>query len=192
MKALNNKLQGLTTCCKVLIIWIHSDCFCKQMLQILFLIKYQGLDSNVGPCQQKIAQILALGPNPTKGWLWMPEILQASLSCGQTIETSSYDAKSLDFGVFLRCQGGSAVQMAAWQQTCVRIEHDALQSGWRELLPHIIKIPWIFWGRSRSQSQVRSRRKNYDLSFHLNNTSFFLTTLGDFFLLSNGCAIVFR
>lgn len=129
-------MRGLTTCCKVLIIWIHSDCFCKQMLQILFLIKYQGLDSNVGPCQQKIAQLLALGPNPTKGWLWMPETLQASLSCGQAIQTSSYDAKSLDFGVFLGCQGGSAVQMAAWQQTCVQIEHDALQSGWRELLPH--------------------------------------------------------
>lgn len=59
-------MHGLTTCCEVLIIWIHSDCFCKQMLQILFLIKYQGLDSNIGPCQHKIAQILALGPNPTK------------------------------------------------------------------------------------------------------------------------------
>lgn len=176
-------MRGLTTCCKVFIIWIHSDCFCKQMLQILFLIKYQELDSNVGPCQQKIAQILALGPSPTKGWLWMPETLQASLSCGQTCQTLRYNAKSLDFGVFLRCQGGSAVQMAAWQPTCIWIGHYALQSGWRELLPHIVNHHYKFLQslrRYRSQNQVRSWRKNYELSFHLNNSSFFLTTLWGF------------
>lgn len=190
-------MRGLTRCCKMLIIWIHSDCFCKQMLQILFLIKYQGLDSNVDLCQQKIAQILALGPNPTKGWLWMPETLQASFSCGQTCQTLRYNAKSLDFGVFLRCQGGSAVQMAAWQKTHVWIGHDALQSGWRELLPHIVNNHHYkllqSLRRYRSQNQVRSWRKNYELNFHLNNSFFFfLTTLWDFFMLSNGCAILFR
>lgn len=70
----------------------------------------------------------------------------------------------------------------------VRLERAA--SSQRQQPP--LQIPWIFWGRYRSQSQVRSQRKNYDLSFHLNSTSFFLTTLWDFFLLSNGCAIVFR
>lgn len=100
--------------CSLFGILILSDCFCKQMLQILFLIKYQGLASNVGPCQQKIARILAPGPEiQQKDGGECLKHLQAPLSCGQTCQTSGYDAGSLDLGVFLRCHGGSAVQMAA-------------------------------------------------------------------------------
>lgn len=39
--------------------------------------------------------------------------LQPPLPCGQACQTSGCDANSLDFEVFLRCQGGSAAQMAA-------------------------------------------------------------------------------
>lgn len=180
-------MHGLTTCCKVLIIWIHSDCFCKQMLQILFLIKYQGLDSNVGPCQQKIAQILALGPNPTKdgceclkhcrlpspvGWLARHRDMMQRvwiLGCFSGVRVGMQSRWLLDsrlvwgLGMMLSSQAG---------QSCSLISSTTITTNSLNL-----------WGRYRSQSQVRSWRKNYELSFHLNNSSFFLTTWWDFFYL---------
>lgn len=113
---------------------IHPDCFCKQMLQILFLIKYQGLDSNPGPCQQKIAQILAPGPSLTKGWLWMPETLAGSfLLWADSPDTRIWCEESGFWGVS-RVSGCSAVQTAARQHDFCMLWHVALQSGWRELL----------------------------------------------------------
>lgn len=131
-----------------------------------------------------------------KSWHWAPIQQKDGCECLKHCRLPSLVGKlarhrdimqSLDFGVFLRCQGGSTVQMAAWQQTCVWTGHDApSQAGESSFFISSTAITTNslnLWGRYRSQSQVRSWRKNYELSFHLNNSSFFLTTLWNFFCL---------
>lgn len=117
---------------------IHSDCFCKQMLQILLLIKYQGLDSNPGPCQQKTAQILAPGPRPTKGWLWTPETLAGSLPLWADLPDSRMWCEESGFWGVSRVSGRSAVQAAAWQHGFCVLWRAALQPGWRAPLRHTV------------------------------------------------------